>query len=618
MSGASGGITTNKTLSVSVDGSNSKTVTLTPLNNISVYVPDYFSDNHVTGSTSTYSKYYWDTNFPFIMTTDELGINTYTYDSSDTKYMFRARYYDDDDNPTAVSELVETSDWSVNRANKGAGQGFFPFNYQLDDDPSDDVLTGEDAIYHYGMTFSTSFYLPTSGRYAGSNEDIVFNFSGDDDVLVYVDDVLVLDNGGIHGARSCSINFTEASVSYQYVMDVTEDAVKSTTENAVSYKYGETNTGISADNLAAINYLHEILTDGKEHTFSFFYLERGSTDSNCKITFNLQQLSEHVTLADQTLVADFGLPINYNVKDNNTITDTAIARGTTVTYIGVTDSVSGAISFAKPSNFTAAIPETGALSLSGTYGDYTISSDGDLTYSIKTTEFSASDSIYLCAEICEDPTYSSGTVYYAYEKITFVPATNIYYEEDFCQDLAGGISYTDGDVPSEFDNTTANYGIWQTVTDGTKAANQAADLVGDVNANVYGFDPNYENFTTFSNATAKKVTVSTLNNPNTNTDASWPEVKFTFTGTGFDLISVTDSTTGIFTVDVYAGTDTTNAVKRKIVDTYYGYSYAKLYADENGEPTSTVTDTPLYWTKNNHCTTGVTYYGENGVITTEV
>lgn len=621
LSGANQGITANRSVSVNVDGTNTKTVTLTPLNNISVYVPDFFSDNNVAGSTDgSYSKYYWNTEFPFIMTTDELGINTYIYDSADTKYMFRAKY--DDAAQTAQSELIETTDWSVVRQNKGNGQGFFPFNYQLDDNPSDDVLTGENAIYHYGMTFSTDFYIPSGGRYAGSTEDIVFNFSGDDDVLVYVDDKLVLDNGGIHGARSCSINFTEASVSYQYAMDVADSQLKSTTENAVYYKYGEPNAGISADNQAAIDYLHQVLTDGQTHTFSFFYLERGSTDSNCKITFNLQQVSDYISLVDQTLVADFGLPISYDVTTNNTVSQEAIEKGAVVKYIGTADSASAAISFAKPGNLNA-IPDTGMLQASGTYGDYTVTNAGVVTYNIKTTEFSGKDSFYLCAEITNDPTYSSGTVYYAFEKVTFIPATTVYYEDDFGEGLAGGISYTDGTVPGNFDNTTAQYGIWQMQTIGEKAANQAADLVGDVNANVYGFDQAYKSFSTFSNASAKKVAVSTKNNPNSKysggTGASWPKVQFTFKGTGFDLISVTDCTTGIFTVAVYEGADTSGTrVKHHIVDTYYGYSYSQLYADANGEPTSTVTDTPLYWTKNNHCTTGKTYYDENGVITNEV
>ncbi|MDD6145503.1 MAG: hypothetical protein PUB43_00450, partial [Oscillospiraceae bacterium] len=398
--------------------------------------------------------------------------------------------------------------------------------------------------------------------------------------------------------------------------------LKSTVENAVKYTYGETNEGISTDNQAAINYLHEVLTDGQTHTFSFFYLERGSTDSNCKITFNLQQVSDHITLVDQTLVADFGLPISYDVTTNNTVSQDAIEKGAVVNYIGTADSTSGAISFVRPSNLND-IPDTGTLQASGTYGDYTVTNTGVVTYNIKTTEFSGSDSFYLCAEISDDPTYSGGTVYYAFEKVTFIPATNVYFEEDFCEGISGGITYTNGSVPGNFDNSTAQYGIWSTITDGTKAANQAADLVGDVSANVYGFDPAYENFTTFSNATAKKVTVSTKNNPNATYSggdgSAWPKLQFTFKGTGFDLISVTDCTTGIFAVEVYAGADTTGTrVRRNLVDTYYGYSYARLYANANGEPTSAVTETPLYWTKNNHCTTGVNYYGENGVITNEV
>lgn len=619
-SGASTGtsLSSNESLTLNTGSSATKTVELTALNNISVYVPDFFSANNVEGTTYDYTKFYWDTEFPFFVTTDSEGVNHYVYDSSDTTHLLRASY--DDENQTADINFYSNSSWSVNRYTTSAGQGFFPFNYQITDTSTDsDTLTGENAIYHFGMTFNMDFYIPEGGKYSKTSDDIVFSFSGDDDVLVYVDDTLVLDNGGLHGARSCQINFTEASVSYQYAMNVADKTLISTTENGVYYKYGENYDDISDVNQTAINYLNEIKNDGKKHTFSFFYLERGSTESNCKITFNLQQISEHIKLNDQTLVADFGLPIEYNVKGNNTITEAATQNSAKISYIGIaTGSIEKAIDFSKPENLEEFGTEM-QISKTGTFGDYTVKNDGTVTYTPKTTEFSGTDSFYLCAEIENDPTYSNGTVYYAFEKVTFVPATNIYYEEDFCEGLSGGITYTDGTTPKKYSST--GYGTWSTVNGGEAAQKQVADLAGDSNANIYGYDPAYDNSTMYSNGTARKVTVSEKNNPNSTYSggkgASWPKLTFTFTGTGFDLLSLTDSTTGIFTVDVYPGsTADGTAVKRTIVDTYYGYTYAKLYADESGNPTGTETATPLYWTRNNTCTKTATYYGEDGVITT--
>ncbi|MGN0443444.1 MAG: glycoside hydrolase family 2 TIM barrel-domain containing protein [Acutalibacteraceae bacterium] len=614
---------------LTVDG-----VTLQPLNNISVYVGDLFSRNNLastpySSNTSRYDKYYWDLQFPFRQSTNEFGVNSYVYDSNSESYVFQA-YFDDNAQTATASLNHSTSDWAVKKSNGDSsfGKGFFPFNHQLNADGTSttDFTTKENAIYHFGMTFSTNFTIPKSGYYSDGSE-IVFNFAGDDDVLVYIDDVLVLDNGGIHGARSSSINFTHESISYQYIADLSTNAVRNSTEG-ITLNYSDIDayrdSGLT-QNVAALEKLNQVATDGKMHKFTFYYLERGSNESNCVISFNIQPTSDDVIFTEQTLVADFGLPISYDVTKNNTISEAAKANGATVRYLGITDNVDSLIVFDKPTDLTS-FPSSGIISRSGSFGDYTVTKDGVVTYDITTTEFSASDTFYLCAEVTGDPTYTGGTVYYYYEKVSFIPATTVYYEDDFREGLDGGISYTDGTVWSDFDNSTYNYGKWQTATLGEKAANQAADLVGDVNANVYGFDKAYENFDTFSNASAKKVTVSTRNNPNPKysggSGASWPEVKFTFKGTGFDLISVTDCTTGVFAVDVYEGTDTTSAtgtcVRSHIVDTYYGYSYAKLYADAKGEPTSTDTGTPLYWTKNNTCTTTKNYYDENGVITTDV
>lgn len=620
-SGASTGtsLSSDETVTVSTGSSATKTVTLTALNNISVYVPDFFSANNVEGTTYDYTKFYWNTEFPFFVTTDSEGVNHYVYDSSDTTHLLRASY--DDENQTADINYYSNSGWSVNRHYASAGQGFFPFNYQITDSSTDsDTLTGENAIYHFGMTFDMDFYIPEGGKYSKTSDDIVFSFSGDDDVLVYVDDTLVLDNGGLHGARSCQINFTEASVSYQYAMNVADKTLVSTTENDVYYKYGETYDSISDVNQTAINYLNEIKNDGKKHTFKFFYLERGSTESNCKISFNLQQISDYIKLIDQTLVADFGLPIEYNVESNNEVKEAATENGATIKYIGIADSIEKAIDFSRPTDLQEFGTEA-IISRTGNYGDYTVNSDGTVTYTPKTTEFSGTDSFYMCAEIENDPTYSNGTVYYAFEKVTFVPATNIYYEEDFCEGKSGGITYTDGATPTGFDNSLMNYGVWTTVTGGDAAQKQAADLAGDSNANIYGYDPAYDNSTVYSNGTARKVTVSEKNNPNSTysggKDAEWPKLTFTFTGTGFDVLSLTDSTTGVFTVEVYKGSTTEgDKVKKSIVDTYYGYTYSQLYADASGNPTGTETGTPLYWTKNNTCTKTVTYYGEDGVIST--
>lgn len=577
-------------------GSSNVSVALPPLKGISVHVNDIFTRQNVLvdGSTTAYSKFYWDFDFPFLTTTNNYGVNTYKYSSSDDNYLFQAKF--NDDNHTADVQLT-----NLGTATGGNG-GFFPFNYQQ----GVTSYTGETSIYHYGMSFSTSFYVPVSGTYA-DGEDIVFKFSGDDDVLVYVDDVLVLDNGGLHAAREADINFTDASVTYQFAIDITEGTVKDT-EYATVYDYDE-NGDYNADTLAALEKLNEVRTDGEYHTFTFYYLERGSNESNCEIEFNMQHASNHVLLNDETLVVDYGLPVEYNIRGNDEMDE---IDGLSYSYEGVVvanTEVDSVVLFDEPDDLVSRFAsENDVVDVQGLkYGTATMRGDGLVTYTPTTMNMTDRDYFYTCAEIEGDPTYTKN--YYQYERAIFIPATTIYYEDNFGAD----ISFTDGSGNAK----------WTTVGDTSAFANakQAADLVDSDTANPYGFDPIYagtdgnNNYTQYSGFSAQKVTVSSANN--SSKGGTSPTVKFSFTGTGFDVISMTDNTTGVFYVEIFD--EAGNQVgKRKVVDTYYGYSYGQLYADASGETTLEVTDTPIYKSALNEAvTTFPTYYSVDGTAITE-
>ncbi len=560
------------------------TVTLPALQDISVHINDLFKKENVLAADSTeeYAKFYWDLSVPFVATTNEYGINTYTYDSDSTEYLYQITY--DDDTQTAEAQLTYNDNWSVERSNKGTGKGFFPFNYQN----NTSTVTGENAIYHFALNFAMDFQIPTSGTYA-DGQDVVFEFHGDDDVLVYIDDVLVLDNGGVHGARSATINFTDASVSYQYAMDVAEGTVINTAEDSTVFAYGAENDGISADNLAALEKLNEVRTNGGYHTLSFYYVERGSTDSNFYAKMNIQEISDNVKLDNQTYAVDFGIPMDFDIKENDYVS-TALTNGNTVDvqYMGITDAnkpVTEAIVFAEPTDVAQTYVGTmSVLNVNGlNYGDCTINARGAGTYTPTTMNFTGSDYFYNVAKVGNDPTYSEGISYYIYERVRFIPATTIYYEDDFT-----GVTYTDGTTTDG-----SGHGVWSTIGDATlfEDAVQAADRVNSGTANPFGYDPAYDNCVTYSGHTAKMVTVSAANNPRNG--GTSPTVEFEFTGTGFDVLSLTDTTSGVFTVEILdANGDRVG--KRKIVNTYYGYGYGQLYADENGETTLTVTDTPVY------------------------
>lgn len=162
-------------------------------------------------------------------------------------------------------------------------------------------------------------------------------------------------------------------------------------------------------------------------------------------------------------------------------------------------------------------------------------------------------------------------------QIKVIPATTVYYEDGFAKFTSG--------------SGAANGAIW--AVDGTEGtAEQALEVLGE-KKNLYGYDPAYNNSTTFSMGSAKKVTVTAemAANWNNSTDSAWPTATFTFKGTGFDVISLTDNNSGTV---IYKVEDVkTNEVKyNKIVNNYYGYTYN----NDNGkwEATPTEINNALY------------------------
>lgn len=228
---------------------------------------------------------YFNVTFPF-----EKNGNEYSYDSS------------------KLSATLDTNSGIINLGD--ANGGFWPFG---------------EKKYYFGMNFATDFYMTSDGKVDG--EDIVFEFSGDDDVWVYIDGKLVLDLGGIHGAVAGSINFNTGVVSFSdagvdssqkgviykdskadYISDITENDSYITAASYNFYEYSE--NGLTKENLL----------DGDVHELQVYYMERGAGSSNCKIKFNLPQTPQQNVLKITNTV-------------QNTVNGESVEDNTTFSYI---------------------------------------------------------------------------------------------------------------------------------------------------------------------------------------------------------------------------------------------------------------------------------------------
>lgn len=161
-----------------------------------------------------------------------------------------------------------------------------------------------------------------------------------------------------------------------------------------------------------------------------------------------------------------------------------------------------------------------------------------------------------------------------------IPATSVYYEDSFAK-------FTDGSGAAEGATWAPVYDTNITAENNPYANTaQALEALGN-KTYVYGYDPKYDNCTMFSMGSARKVTVT---NDMATTGVVWPTAQFTFKGTGFDIISLTDNTSGAIFVDV-VNKETGKKEKSVFVDNYYGYTYD---ATNGWQPSTSTEPNALY------------------------
>lgn len=238
---------------------------------------------------------------------------------SDANYLFKQDadgYYEYDSTKNFAQFNKNTKEFTVYKVpgsskdpidlQQGSKHGsFFPFNtlgdYKYWGIPQ---ISEKSPDFHFGMTMSAKFIQPKDGKINGNN--MVFEFSGDDDVWVYIDGVLVLDIGGIHNSVSGSIDFAEGTVK----VGSNNYTLKNLFKEAGAEKEGD------------FVSRKDIFKDYTVHTINFYYLERGKGDSNCKLKFNLPtvpdgsvKVQKQLSNTDKEKYADVKFKFQLLVKD---------------------------------------------------------------------------------------------------------------------------------------------------------------------------------------------------------------------------------------------------------------------------------------------------------------
>lgn len=238
---------------------------------------------------------------------------------------------------------------------------------------------------------------------------------------------------------------------------------------------------------------------------------------------------------DKTFVVDFGLPVQIPFSE-----------------FGITNVFGITVSFDEKN--------TNMTERQGNYGKGKIDMDTQIvTYTLtKTLDAKVAVPIYL--------TDAQGKK--SVRNVYIIPASNVYYEDSLA-------AFTDGSGAAKDAKWSIVDKDGNETTEGT-APTQALEQLGS--SGVYGYDKAYKDSSMLSMGTAHKVTVTAdmaAKWSKDDTTSAWPTAQFTFKGTGFDIISLTDNTSGAIVVDVYKGSKTEGSkpVHSYLVNNYYGYTY---------------------------------------------
>lgn len=366
-----------------------------------------FDLNTLSDNSNRQYKWVYD-NANHLFTKDREGY--YTYDSSENFATLLKVNSEQSktENDFALYSVPRSQDNGDSKVPSDHAQ-FLPFNaltgVLTDAAYTDYALVGgsENADHHFGMTVEFNFNMLDGGTV--NDEPMIFSFSGDDDVWVFIDDVLVLDMGGIHNNYQGTINFSTGNVEIERVWK------SDTHDNERQY----TSTLEALFEAAGKTWNGEDLST---HTLKFFYLERGAGGSNCQLRFNIQPLPASDLMISKT--ANEYAPANqeytFVLKDSS---GNPVMNKTYSVYEGSTTG--------DPMSNSNTTGQTGTITLKANqiavFKDFYSETNGNIhsTYTVteQTSGLSHLDSVVLSGGTSQDTQNHQITVVYRHSSISF-------------------------------------------------------------------------------------------------------------------------------------------------------------------------------------------------------